>query len=148
VPVRWLMKMVSPVLRTQSVNADCTEAGPPDPRKGLNPKVIEVYTKSVFLSLLWAYSKLTGQSRIPFISIQIRSIAQSTQDSTLPTALGPARRSYRTYQMDSSCFLCLHQDLCLQSQAGRSSSLSRGSATRQGQGGYADECWEIECASI
>lgn len=25
--------------------ADCIASGPPDPRKGLNPKVIEAYTK-------------------------------------------------------------------------------------------------------
>ena len=26
-------------------DADATDNGPPDPRKGLNPKVVEVYTK-------------------------------------------------------------------------------------------------------
>lgn len=31
----------------QAIVADRLEAGPPDPRKGLNPKVIEVYTKFV-----------------------------------------------------------------------------------------------------
>jgi essential nuclear protein 1 len=32
---------------------DEEDEGPPDPRKGLNPKVIEVYTKWVLASL-WA----------------------------------------------------------------------------------------------
>jgi len=97
---------------SQELTSDCIASGPPDPRKGLNPKVIEAYTKYV---TLWTISNLTNeQSRIPPIALQIGSTTQSTQDPTVSSTLGSTRRIDRTYQMDPSRILCLYKDLCLE----------------------------------
>lgn len=39
------MREVSRSYLSSRVDANVSDDGPPDPRKGLNPKVVEVYTK-------------------------------------------------------------------------------------------------------
>jgi hypothetical protein len=99
----------------RGANADCVASGPPDPRKGLNPKVIEAYTKCVTVRRKW--NSTNEQSRIPVITLQVWSATQSTQNSTIPPTLGSTCRIDRTYQMDPTRLLCLYKDFRLEFKA-------------------------------
>ena len=99
-----------------------TEA--PDPALGLNPSVVEAYTKFVTNSLSEGLTiDLPNQSWPLPLKIQVRQTPKTLQGYSLVTSMGAYLGAYPTRKLEPSRMSCGHQDLHLKHEACPSSAV-------------------------
>ena len=137
--------------------SDAGEA--PDPAAGLNPKVVELYTKFVVSCRSVALVSLNTyrQSWTCIVPVQVWSSSQTLQNYPDVACVGSYARSHSPWRLDTTSLSCRHANICLTDETatsacipgGRSSRCnSRGHSSHQRRGKKAEEQQKIECSLL